>query len=608
MHPNESRDMSTATLTSGLVSLSQLWGRLSRAPQPGLKTKLLYYAKPASGLVGWSVALSLLAPLITASVFWLVKLLIDDVFVNRQFHRFFGLASIYVALVACKLASEYALERVDAAIIERIVQQVRNSFFAHTVSVSPGTLAKFDRGNLLARLTGDCEGIEYLVFSGPLAVLSSSVYMVFFLSFLFWLDWRLTLASLLIIPALLAATARWSPRLKRASKIARTAMTHWLSQAEERLSALPLIQAFQTQAAEVAAFDALTTRARRTELRAVAVQAWLTMAVEAVAALGSLIVLGIGAFEVAHDALTLGTFVAFIGSLGSLYGPISSLAKVSGRLQRASASAERVLEVIERESQIRPPKRPATLAAPKGVVEFRDVHFAYSSGAKVLHGVSARIKAEATFAIVGASGSGKSTILKLLLRFYDPQSGAILIDGMDVRTLSLTTLSAVVAPVFQEPFLVSGSFASNIRYGSPRASDADVKEAARLAHAEPFILQRRGSYAAPVGSRGNLLSLGQQQRIALARALVRDASILVLDEATASLDSETEELIQEAIDRLHGRRTLIIVAHRLASVRRADHAVVLDGGKIVEAGTPERLLRSSSRFQELFAGQLEGRA
>ncbi len=598
----------SATLLSGLLSLSELWSRLSGAPQPVGKERLLCYAVPARRLAGWSICLSLSAPLITASVFWLVKVLIDQVFVNRQFDRFLGLAVIYVALVAGKLASEYALERIDAAIVERIVQQIRIDFFAHAISVSPGTLAKFDTGNLLARLMGDCEGIEYLVFSGPLAIMSSSVYILFFFSFLLWLDWRLTLASLLIIPALLAATARWSPRLKRASRIARAATTRWLSQTEERLSTLPLIRAFQTQAAEVAAFEALTTTARQAELRAVAVQAWLTMAIETLAALGSLIVLGVGAFEVAHDALTLGTFVAFIGSLGSLYGPVNSLAKVSGRLQRASASADRVLDVVKRESQVRSPKRPATLLAPKGVVEFQDVHFAYPSGAKVLHGISVRIEAGTTFAIVGASGSGKSTLLRLLLRFYDPLTGAILIDGVDLRTLGFESLSGIVAPVFQEPFLVSGSFASNIRYGSPGASDVDVRNAARLTHAEPFILQRRAGYAGAAGPRGNLLSLGQQQRIALARALVRDAPVLVLDEATASLDSETEEIIQEAIDRQRGRRTLIIIAHRLASVRRADHAIVLDEGRIVEAGIPERLLRSSSRFQELFSAQLEKHA
>jgi ATP-binding cassette subfamily B protein len=445
------------------------------------------------------------------------------------------------------------------------------------------------------------------VFSGPLAILSCCVNIVFFLAFLLWLDWKLTLASLLVAPAILAATARWSPRLKRASKLARAAMARWLSQAEERLSARPIIQAFQTQAAEAVSFERLAAKARRVELRAVAVQAWMTLAIEAIAAVGSLLVLSVGAYEVSHHALTLGTFVAFLGSLGSLYGPVSSLAKVSGRLQRANASAERMLDVMNRESLVRAPTAAAILPASRGAVEFRDVHFTYPSGAKVLHGVSMRIDAGATFAIVGASGSGKSTLVKLLLRFFDPQSGAVLIDGVDVRKLAPVTLSATVVPVFQDPFLISGSFASNIRYASPRASDAEVRSAARLARAEPFILQREGGYAAPVGPRGGLISLGQQQRVALARALVRNAPIVVLDEATASVDSETEELIQEAIERLHGRRTLLLIAHRLASVRRADYALVLDHGRIVEAGAPNLLLRPGSHFHNLFAGQLEVR-
>jgi len=294
-----------------------------------------------------------------------------------------------------------------------------------------------------------------------------------------------------------------------------------------------------------------------------------------------------------------------LGSLGSLYGPISSLAKISGRLQRANASTERMFDVMHRKSLIGEAKAAVTLRAAKGGVDFKDVHFSYPSGAKILHGVSLRIDPGATFAIVGASGSGKSTLLKLMLRFFDPQAGAILIDGVDVRRLNRKSLSAIVAPVFQDPLLVNGSFASNIRYGSPRASNAEVRSAARLARAEPFILQRDAGYGTSVGPRGGLISLGQQQRIALARALVRDAPILALDEATASVDSETEELIQEAIQRLHGRRTILLVAHRLSSVRRADYAVVLERGRIVETGSPGVLLRPGSQFHNLFAGQLE---
>jgi len=586
------------------LSLAPLWGKASGAAQDFDWRGLLPYAVPVRRLIAVSTGLSLAGPLITVSIFWLVKLLIDEVFVVQKFEAFTGLAALYAGLLAARLANDYALERIDAAIIEYIAQRTRSDFFARLISVSPGTLSKFDTGDLLARLTGDCERIEYLVFSGPLAILSCCVNIVFFFGFLLLLNWKLTLASALIAPGILLATARWSPRLKRASKLARAAMARWLSQAEERLSARPIIQAFQTQASEAASFEALASKARRAELRAVAVQAWLTLAIEAVAAIGSLVVLGVGAFEVSHNALTLGTFVAFIGSLGSLYGPVSSLAKVSGRLQRANVSAERMLDVVQRESLVREPQHPVSLPAPKGSIEFRNVHFRYPAGAKVLHGVSMRIDPGATFAIVGASGSGKSTLLKLLLRFFDPQAGAVLIDGVDVRELSLASLRTIVAPVFQDPFLIKGSFESNIRYGSPRVSEAGVETAARLARAEPFILQRSRGYAASVGPRGGLISLGQQQRVALARALVREAPILVLDEATASIDSETEELIQEAIGRPRGERTLLLVAHRLASVRRADYAVVLERGRIVEAGRPDVLLRPGSQFHTLFAGQL----
>jgi ABC-type multidrug transport system fused ATPase/permease subunit len=336
----------------------------------------------------------------------------------------------------------------------------------------------------------------------------------------------------------------------------------------------------------------------------VTIQAWLSLFVEAIAAIGGLLVIGLGAYEIHSGALTVGTFMAFLGAVGSLYGPARGLAKAPGRFQRASAGAQRVADLLDTCSLVeeRPGARP--LAKVEGALEFNDLHFAYTPGAEVLRGISLRIEPGETVAVVGPSGSGKSTLVRLALRLYDPTAGAVLIDGMDVRDITLESLRRTVGIVFQEPYVFSGSIAENIRYGQHDASDDQVAAAARAAHIHAFVDAQPGGYSTLVGPRGGSLSGGQRQRLAVARALLREPPILLLDEATASVDSEAEEMIQDALERLAGQCTILIIAHRLSSVRRADRVVVLDRGKIVETGTPEALLKPATRYHDLFAAQL----
>ncbi|MCC6984087.1 MAG: ABC transporter ATP-binding protein, partial [Bauldia sp.] len=270
-----------------------------------------------------------------------------------------------------------------------------------------------------------------------------------------------------------------------------------------------------------------------------------------------------------------------------------------------AAGAQRVSDLLDRPSLVR--ERPAArpLAPVRGAVEFRNVSFRYADGETVLRDVSLRIEPGQVVAIAGASGSGKSTLVKLLLRLYDPSTGAILVDGTDLRDLTLDSLRRAVSAVFQEPYIVQGTVGENLRYGSAGASEASVLAAAEAARVHPFVAALGAGYRAPVGPRGGRLSGGQRQRLALARAMLRNAPILVLDEATASVDSETEELILRAIEDLAGQRTLIIVGHRLSTLRRADSVLVLDHGRLVESGPPAALLRAGSRYHDLFAPQLQ---
>jgi subfamily B ATP-binding cassette protein MsbA len=551
-----------------------------------------------------AVALDLLSPLVAAALLWMLKELVDEVFVGGHLDELPSFIGIYVVLIGCKLLLDYSNEVLEASIVEQVIRDIRAALYRHILSLSPGSLARYSDGALLTHLSGDVERTEYLIYTGPVTIFSNAISSIFFLYFLLLLSWKLTLCAALVVPVLVLLSLLLTPRIRRSSRVARWKTTAWMSLAEDRLGALPIVRAFGAQAREADAFGQRCTVARRAELRTVAIQATLTVLVEAVAAAGGLFVLVVGAYEIKGGNLTVGTLVAFLGSIGSLYGPVTGLAKASGRVQRAAAAAQRVADVFDTPSLVveraTASHRPRTM----GAVEFRNVEFAYPAGPRVLDRVSLRVRPGEMLAIVGPSGSGKSTLLQLLLRFYDPLAGAILIDGTDIRDMKLESLPRCIAPVLQEPFIVRGSVADNIRYGEPSATEQHIAAIARAAHADTFIRGLPRGYAASVGSRGSQLSGGQRQRLALARAMLRQSPILLLDEATASVDSETEQLIQESVDRLSGQRTIIIVSHHLSSVRRADRIVVLDKGRIVETGPPSALLAAESRCRKLFEAQI----
>jgi ATP-binding cassette subfamily B protein len=394
---------------------------------------------------------------------------------------------------------------------------------------------------------------------------------------------------------------RYAPRVRRAARIARHRASTWLTLAEEKLAAGPIIHAFGTAEVEAQQFATVCASVRKAELRTVAIEARLNLAIEAAVMLGGFLIAAAGAYEIWLDKLSLGDVVAFLGAISQLHDPVRSLAKATGRLQRGTAGARRVAELLDIRSVVTETPGAPPLVVRHGAVEFCGVSFGYGRGNDALTNLSLSIAPGETVAIVGPSGSGKSTLIQLLLRLRDPDAGTILIDGTDIRDVSLASLRQAVAVVLQEPYLSRGSVADNIRYGA--ANPARMAEAGRIAHVEPFVRRSPEGWATQVGPQGGWLSGGQRQRIAFARALMRDAPILVLDEATASVDSETEELIHAAVAALP-RQTVLLIGHRLSSLRRAGRIVVVEGGRVVESGTPDILLRPGSRCHDLFAAQL----
>ena len=577
------------------------------APSSGilrLTARFMPFALAVWPRAGLAALFVLVNPLLGVVLLWLMKELIDQVFIAQRIESLPFLAAGYIGLATANALVNYAMSRIEAGVIEQIVQDVRASLYRHLIGVSPGSLGKYSVGDLLAHLSGDVERVELLIFSGPLSVVANVASALFFAVFLLLLSWPLTLCALLAAPALAFLSLRLSPRVRRASKISRHKSTAWLSLAEERLGAVPLIHAFNAEDFESSTFKARVTVARRAELRTVSIQAWLSLLIELSAASVGLLVLVVGAYQTRSGTVTVGSLIAFLGSVGSLYSPIRSLANASSRFQRSAAGAQRVADLLDTPSIVteRPAARPLTRV--RGALEFRNVRFAYERGAEVIRDVSFKIEPGETVAVVGPNGSGKSTLIRLALRLQDCSGGAVLIDGCDSREITLESLRRAVSVVFQEPHILRGSIADNIRYGSPGVAQDHFLKAAQMARVDAFAESMRNGYESAVGSQGGRLSGGQRQRIALARALTRDAPILLLDEATTSVDSESEELIQDSLERLAGHRTILLVAHRLSSVRRADRVIVLENGAVVESGTPAELLGPQTRYRNLFASQL----
>jgi ABC-type multidrug transport system fused ATPase/permease subunit len=553
---------------------------------------------------GWAQTALLIAisPVISAGLLWTVKDLIDQVFIGGEARRLPFYLTLYSSLVGLKLLIGYADMRVTASVTERIARDARIDLYRHILSLSPGSL-RVRTGDLLMRLSSDADQVEYLIYGGPIALLSNALNILIFVSVLLMLSWQLTACALMVTPALGYASLRTSPWIRRSARIARRALGAWSSRAEERLDNVSNVQALSGADFEIGAFERMCTNAMRAELLTVKLQARSTLLLETLAGLGGVAVIVVGAAGLQNGSLTVGTFVAFLGSVGSLLAPICSFAKAPARFQRATVRSQRVIEVLQTPSAVAERPGAKTLLKPKGRLEFRNVHFSYTRDQQILAGINLSVEPGETVAIVGANGGGKSTLLKLAIRLHDPTVGAVTVDGHDIREFTLVSLRRAISVIFQEPFVVGGSISANIGYGLADISERQIQASAQAAQVTEFAARLPGGCDAPVGPRGAWLSGGQRQRVAFARSLLRDSHILLLDEATAGIDSETEALVQDAVQRLRGERTIIMVGHRLSSIRGADRIVVIENGRVVEADSPSNLLKNGARYRGLFAAQ-----
>jgi subfamily B ATP-binding cassette protein MsbA len=495
---------------------------------------------------------------------------------------------IYLAKGVGAYFSSYLMEGLG----HRVVMVVRNELFGHTLEQSAAFFARRTTGQLLSRINNDVGLVQRAVSETIGDLARESLVLVGCAALLFYYDAKLALVCMTAAPLVVYPLVRFGKKVRTVTRWSQEAAEQMSHVAAEAFTGHRIVKAFGAERREAAKFDRTSHRLFRTNLKVTRVLALLPPLMEFLGGVAIAGALWYGSREIAAGNLTPGEFTSFVAALLLMYGPIKKLSRVNANLQQAVAASERIFELLDTHTEVI--ERPGAVPLPPftGEIVFRDVSFGYEDGhgRNTLRGVSFSVRAGQMVAIVGRSGAGKTTLVNLLPRFYDVTGGAILVDGRDLREVTLASLRAQIGMVTQETVLFDDTIASNIAYGTPGATQAQIEAAARAANAHDFIAAQPEGYQATIGERGQRLSGGQRQRLAIARALLKNSPLLILDEATSALDNESERLVQEALATLMMNRTSFVIAHRLSTVRRADAIIVLERGRVVEVGRHDELM------------------
>ena len=512
--------------------------------------------------------------------------------------NFAVLAVATIAIVGA--LSSYLEKYLTTSVGQWVMHDLRRTLYHHIHRLS---LAEHDQkrtGDLIGRVTSDIEAIQSFVTTALLGILTNVLTLVGIVVVMLYLNWRFTLISLAVAPVLFLAVYVFTRRIKKASRDVRKKQSELVSLVEEVLSSIRVVKAFAREEYEERRFERQSLENVETALIARSIKTKLSPVVEIIVATGTCLMLGYGARLVLAGQLSPGALVVFLLYLGKMYKPMRDLAKMTDTVSNAAVGFERIREVLETESGVRDMPHSRRAGRFKGQIEFDHVSFGYNQDQMILKDVSFRIEPGQIAAFVGPTGSGKSTIISLVARFYDPVSGEVKIDGSNIRNYTMKSLRQQISFVLQETLLFHGPIWENIAYGRPEANREEIMQAAKLANAHEFIEQMPEGYDTMIGERGVTLSGGQRQRIAIARAVIRNTPVLILDEPTSGLDAASEQLVFEALSHLMEGRTSIVIAHHLATVRRANVIYVVKDNTIVERGTHDELLAAGGLYSQLY--------
>ena len=563
--------------------------------------RVLKYCIPYKKRLIYAVICMALSAIAAITPPWLIKNVVDDVLICKETYMLNLLCFSVVFLYILKAVFTYANLYLMTWVGQKVVIDIRLELYDRTQRLSLLTLYSRRSGEFLSRITNDVSTLQNILASVVVDFVVQGITFVGIIGLLLFLNWRLTLATFMVIPIAVFAIDQASSKLRRVGTVIQERLAMVAAIAQEAVSSIKIVRSFATEEEEYERFKEESDLHFKAVMKGTQVRGALEGIVEVILIAALAAILWIGGRNVIGGKLTAGGLIAFLTYIGLLVQPVRVLSRVVSTIQQGAASADRVFEILDEANEVPLTEHPVVHSTMKGHVSFENVDFRYNDSKHVLNGISFEIKPGEKVAIVGPTGAGKSTIADLVMHFYDPQGGAVKVDGIDLRDLELKSYRRQIGVVPQDPVLMKGTLAYNIGYGCRGMTKASLERAAKMAGIYDFIMTLPRGFDTEVGERGVTLSGGQRQRVAIARAVVRDPRILIMDEATSSLDALVEQQVQEAMHNAMEGRTSIVIAHRLSTIRDADRILVLRDGKIAEAGTHDELVAAGGHYYRLFA-------
>ena len=569
--------------------------------------QLLAFIKPYKMRLVFGIVCMIVAALGYLVVPWLIRNVVDGVLQNKDLGLLTLIVIAILIIFLIRGFATYGQNYMMAYVGQRVVIDIRETLFKHLQRLDQAYFDTRKTGIIMSNITSDVGALQQAIVDNLISFMTEGVTLVGSLVFMFYLDWKLSLLTLIIVPVVLGLTNLFGKRLRSAGHEVQGRTADITAFLQEVISGARVIRSFARESFEFKRFEKENKNNFDAAMKATKLTAIMGPMVEFSAAIAVVVILWYGGYSVVQGYITAGSLIAFLIYAINLANPVKRLTQVYGNIQKALAAGDRVIDILETQPHVKELPTAKTMDHVKGEVHFDNVQFSYDAENLALKGVTLHVKPGETVAIVGPSGAGKSTIANLLPRFYDVTGGSIRIDGMDIREATFTSLRENIGLVPQDTMLFNASVRDNILYGRLDATEEEVLAAAKAANAIEFIEKLPQGFDTMVGERGNSLSGGQRQRIAIARAILKNPSILILDEATSALDTESEKIVQEALERLMKGRTALVIAHRLSTVQHADHIVVLQQGSVVEEGTHDELLALQGLYSHLYTVQFSAK-